>query len=736
MYIQPNKMLPPTSRIIRFYQCSLVSTEGPNINGKLNLAGIEIPYESQFTSRMILNPGALNQPIVYGFLGNNITFLALKITYDETNPKCVIEEEQFIEYWYENDSTTIRQAHKLMVLTGNSTNRIPQIYLNNPGDVKVYVDVLAANMEQGDIDLDDIRNDVVEFKNLYYNSIITDSYWNTSLNVSGSTQFNFLDLHDNIVLYLDFEEITSIEKNEDKNQLIINTKSLTIIRLFFNSVFEMNQANSRINWVINNSNNRYLTKDFPSIDVYPPLILMNPELTPIIEPNMYNYPYSGETISQYDILNYFIDTIYDDRDGNIQKESSIIKIRKIGEIETITDIIEMGVYDVIVTSRDIANNYSNINFVIIIDNEPPIINFKNDINEIFNMNIPFDLRVPVYGITKDDILRKTIDSIVDNVDKNIAISATTLLLNDDEFSPIFEPGQYNIDFIISDRSGNQTIESKVLIVDGDIILYPDNDYILGDAMVETNFVYTGPSGSTTNIIISGHTITIMNSGITDSGNTLIWDFGGDEQYEFTTVGEYINITINNTVFKITFKGWGSLLFSIEPIGIAPHFIDFNFIEERYLYNDTGITYIDVNKYDNEFYLYLDGNSGSTNNIVTNNIMYSENTFNYTEVFLESYILSGETSGSTSGETINDSLFIYYSNNYDIDLELLESILLGYSPILSLQTIDNSIQIHDKIVNDDFKFYINGNYPKGEYLFKMELLNNNFNNIFKFKLIIE
>jgi hypothetical protein len=255
-------------------------------------------------------------------------------------------------------------------------------------------------------------------------------------------------------------------------------------------------------------------------------------------------------------------------------------------------------------------------------------------------------------------------------------------------------------------------------------------------MVETNFVYTGPSGSTTNIIISGHTITIMNSGITDSENILIWDLGGDDQYEFTTEGEYINITINNIIFKITFNGWGSLLFSIEPIGIAPHFIDFNFIEERYLYSDTGITYIDVDKYNNDFYLYLDGNTGSTNNIVTNNILYSENTFNYTEVFLESYILSGETSGSTSGETINDSLFIYYSNNYDIDLELLESILFGYSPILSLQIIDGSIKVHDKIVDDDFKFYIKSNYPKGEYTFKMELNNNIFNNNFKFKLIIQ
>ena len=37
----------------------------------------------------------------YGFLGNDITFLMLKVTYDETDPRCMVEETQFIEYFLE-----------------------------------------------------------------------------------------------------------------------------------------------------------------------------------------------------------------------------------------------------------------------------------------------------------------------------------------------------------------------------------------------------------------------------------------------------------------------------------------------------------------------------------------------------------------------------------------------------------------------------------------------------------
>ena len=67
MYIQKNKLLPPTSRIIKPYYCGMIATEGPNILGRLDLIGVEIPYNTQYTGRLILNPGTSNQPMLYGF---------------------------------------------------------------------------------------------------------------------------------------------------------------------------------------------------------------------------------------------------------------------------------------------------------------------------------------------------------------------------------------------------------------------------------------------------------------------------------------------------------------------------------------------------------------------------------------------------------------------------------------------------------------------------------------------
>ena len=168
-------MLPPTSRVIKPYMCSMVAVEGPNIIGKLDLSGVEIPYESQYTTRIILNPGAQNQPLLYGFLGNNITYLLLKVTYDETDPRCLIEEEQYLEYYFADNPTEIRYLNKLMLLTGNSQNRIPQIFLNNPTDLRVDIQVMAANLGQSDINLEDIADNTVRLTNLYHNNIIIHS---------------------------------------------------------------------------------------------------------------------------------------------------------------------------------------------------------------------------------------------------------------------------------------------------------------------------------------------------------------------------------------------------------------------------------------------------------------------------------------------------------------------------------------------------------------------------------
>lgn len=741
MYIQPNKFY-PISQIIKFYQCSVISTQSANIVGKLNLSGVEIPYDSQFTTHLTLNPESKNQPIMYGFLGNNVTFIMLKITYDETNPKCVIEEEQFIEYWFEDDPSQKRYINKLLLLTGNSTKRIPQIYLNNPGSVKVYVDALVANLEQEDINLDDIKNDVVSFENLYYNSIVSDTYWNCTKFVSGSTQLQVINIDNNVSLYLDYDEIDTIERNESKYELIIDTKSDTIIYLKFLSLFEMYQAHSRINWVMDLPTERFLTKEQPSLDLISPVIIQQSGVTPIYD-NVYVYPFqsdpvtSGFTIYPDEVLNYFIYDIEDNRDGKIMVNNATIKIRQYGHIEELSGITQLGIYDITITIKDISNNQTLSNYIIIVDNNAPVINFKSNIGEIFNIVIgSSDTRIPSSGVTSDDIIRKTIDNIYDTVDGIIANSAVTLTINEQLYVPIRTPGEYVITYSITDKSGNMSTYTKTMIVEGTVVLLSDETFTIGYNMASVPFTYIGDDQTYAYIILSGQTtgtsITIMNS-----GNTLIWDLSGSTEHYFTYSGETINITIDNTSFIIIFNGWGSLLFTVNNNGKLPSFDNLRFKQDYRLVGETGYTSVTIDlDVDNITHLlYLDYEPESIYNIKTDNVLFSNTGFQYTPIYLESFSYIGGLTGSTSGT----SLFNYYVNKYPLlDLVLLDNILKGLEPFANMFNHNNFIEIDDNIIRDEINSIVmRGDYPSDTYKFKLNIIdqNNNINTIrFNFRVL--
>lgn len=575
MIIQSSKLLPPTSRIVRFYQCSVISTTGPQINGKLDLSDVQIPYDSQFTTHMTLNPESVNQPLMFGFLGNAVTFILLKITYDETNPMCSIEEDQYIEYWYEDQPTQIRYINKLLILTGNSVKRIPQIYLSNPGTVKVYVDALVANLEQSDINLEDAKNNVVTFNNLYYNSVISDTKWNTTDNVSGSTQFQVLDINNKVVLYLDYSDISLIKQDDVKFELTINTFSGSIIHLIFLSLFEMYQAQSRINWVMTKPLVRYLTKDEPDLDLISPVITMNSGLTPIIAPNIYGFPVNrdpstGEFIVlPTNILNYFISGITDNRDGDIIVDNATVKIREYGHIESLTGITILGVYDITISIKDIANNQTSVNYIIILNDEAPVITFYPcATGSTFEM-IPGtgDISVPSIGVTRDDILRKTVDNVYDSVDGVIPNSSVLITVSGGTTLPILTPSKYKITYSVSNLSSIEARYDKFMVVVGNNIIEEDDTFLIEPSMLDTFFLYSGATGTTASLVISGQTsgetFLIENS----STNTFIFDIGGVNEHEFTTIGEYLELTLFGTLYRITFNGLSgdNITFNIEQL---------------------------------------------------------------------------------------------------------------------------------------------------------------------------
>lgn len=146
--IVPNDLLNPTEKTIKNWNCSFIAVEGPNILDKVSLEDLEIPYESQYRSRIILKANETNQPLIYGFIGKAVTFLMVKVTYDsENDPYYQYEQEKYnIQYYFENDPI-LRPLGRLLIMTGSVENRIPQIYLNNPLGYDVVLDVLHATLD-------------------------------------------------------------------------------------------------------------------------------------------------------------------------------------------------------------------------------------------------------------------------------------------------------------------------------------------------------------------------------------------------------------------------------------------------------------------------------------------------------------------------------------------------------------------------------------------------------------
>lgn len=565
MYIQPNKLLPPSSRIIRAYQSNFLATEGPNILSKLDLGNVQIPFESQSTVRMVLNPQSSNQPIMYGGLGNDITFLLLKITYDETDSKCQTEEEQYISYWLEGEPNIIRYAHKLMLLTGNSSKRIPQIYLNNPSDYTVYVDILMANLEQSDTTSSDVTNQVIDVIGLYYNNVLSDTYWNTSESISGSTTFRITDITDTVQVEFSYDDIITYSLDTTNYDIIITTTGKTITLDFLNE-FEMNQANSRMLWVMSNPTTRYLTSTSPSVDITPPVFTMQSGATPTtVSGSTYIFPVTRDgnndiSITPSDVLNYFISGITDNRDGVMSVSDATVELYNSGQVSQISSITSVGEYDVVIYISDNATNKVLGNYSILVDDVAPEIFFITSkfTGTTFNMSIPEDTKVEADGITKDDIIRETVNYVTDSVDGTIPNSSIVVTISGDTgITSVYDAGQYNVNYAVTDTSNNTATYDRTMVVAGSIFIISGETYVLGDAITATTFVFVAPStGDTASIVISGETNIIASS----SGGSFVWDLGGLDEYTFTIEGESTSVVIQGSNYTITYNSSGTNTF--------------------------------------------------------------------------------------------------------------------------------------------------------------------------------
>jgi hypothetical protein len=127
---------------IKLNKSDFVAVEGSNTMERLMLSGLRIPYTQILKGKIILKKGEQNYLLNHLGLGDNVTFLAMKVIYDF---KSVIKEDNYLT-WSPYDNLEYEGVvSEMMVLTGNTTKRIPQLFISNPNEkYSVRLEVMLA----------------------------------------------------------------------------------------------------------------------------------------------------------------------------------------------------------------------------------------------------------------------------------------------------------------------------------------------------------------------------------------------------------------------------------------------------------------------------------------------------------------------------------------------------------------------------------------------------------------
>jgi len=232
----------PPSQYIKVLGGDFVAVQGSNIMEKLTVSDLRMPYKQILKSRVILKPGQTNYLLNHLGLGDNATFLAIKVLYD---PKSVIEEDNFINWSFYDDMSNIHTMAQMMVLTGNSTNRIKQLYLTNPSvKYPVSIEVMIGVIDDNYSFFSDTINQIgTSFTGLEYTDI-------KSYVVGESIVINDKYITPRPLIYINIVNIQSIERNS--NLLIIDDSGFGTIFLQFIDEYNAIQAQSLLNYVIDN----------------------------------------------------------------------------------------------------------------------------------------------------------------------------------------------------------------------------------------------------------------------------------------------------------------------------------------------------------------------------------------------------------------------------------------------------------------------------------------------------
>ena len=356
------------NQYIKTNKGDFIAIKGANIHERQILSDLRIPYKQILKSRIHLKAGQVNYLMNHLGLGDNATFVSIHARY---NKKSILEEDNYLVWNFYSDFNKQYAMDELLVLTGNSTNRIEQIYLTNPNpDYTVELEVMVAVIDD-------------EY-----------SFFNDSNEQVGRSYIG-LDLIDikthvpgeSIVIYdksspnkaLSYFTISNISVVSRTVQILkINDSVLGDTFLEFSNEENATQAESLFNHIINNPSVD-LNNLCPLKDLEPPVIYFNQNyentgdfitfngLTATSYNTLDGSTFSTQiefatyatssVITKTDLLDGLIDSVVDNRDGTMSLSENSININSgTNSFDTITATAS---YDITFNIEDIAKNNLN-----------------------------------------------------------------------------------------------------------------------------------------------------------------------------------------------------------------------------------------------------------------------------------------------------------------------------------------------------------------------------------------
>jgi hypothetical protein len=391
--IKPNSVF-GADKYIKFGNGQVCAIEGPSTLFCSNLSSIRSPYAQALSGKIILKPGQTDYLLNHLGLGDNVTYLLIKSNFDKSSRD---EEENYVYYRYANDINKTKFTFaQVMILTGNSTHRIPQLYLTNPNTKhSVTLDIMVGIIDDNDSfytspegSLGELGADVLLPREgcMLYTQIVT---WIVSETIAITNYDN------DPISFIQIENINGLSR--ESNIVYIDDRSAGKIALNFCDEFNAIQGLSILSWVTENPDKSIQEElggddGITDTDLLDPTIYFTDKVEFIGAPLPSPAPVPSSTqcqgshsddgddfvstslslanyngvISKTDLMDALICQIVDNRDGIMELDLHQFIIEDIGD-NRFNTIVTPTTYIITFNLNDIAENTLSVGLNIVIE---------------------------------------------------------------------------------------------------------------------------------------------------------------------------------------------------------------------------------------------------------------------------------------------------------------------------------------------------------------------------------